>query len=276
MIGWATAESPAPARPPSTHSVLNLSNKSPKAILGASVMLLAAVAVAWGRGAGDPRSDLSGGIVRQVTTRPASVRSQPRSSIDRRTTGAPVERPVGADTTTNRADGADETTRVTPTPPQRLVIPTLGVDAAIVPVGLEPDGSMEIPGAAEAGWYQYGPRPGDPSGSAVLAGHVDHNRTAGVFIELRRLGIGDEIEVTNRGGVARRFRVAERFQVDKDELPGPELFRTTGDPVLTLITCGGRFNRKLRRYADNIVIRATPVLGEQLRPNQQATFGDGS
>ena len=57
---------------------------------------------------------------------------------------------------------------------------------------------------------------------------------------------------------------------------GAELFPTTSDPVLTLITCGGQFNRKSRHYADNIVIRATPILGELLRRNQEAMFGDGS
>ncbi len=264
-----------------------MSDKPVKAVLGASVMLLVAVAVAWGRGAGDPRSDLSGKTVRQALTSPASGPTRPPSTVDPRTANAGTEGRVGVDAATDGADtatdGADmatvdrpeATTVVTPTSPQRLVIPALGVDAAIVAVGLEPDGSMEIPGADEAGWYHYGPRPGDPTGSAVLAGHVDHNRTAGVFIELRRLGIGDEIEVTDRDGVMRRFRVVERFQVDKGELPGPELFRTTGDPVLTLITCGGRFNRKSHHYADNIVIRATPILGERLRPNQQATFRDG-
>ncbi len=263
--------SSAPARPipfPSDP----VSDKSAKAVLGASVMLLVAVAVAWGRGAGDPRSDLSGENVRQVVTRPASATMPIPSTVDRRPAGVAVERPLGPDANSDRT----EEVPVTPTSPQRLVIPALGVDAAIVAVGLEPDGSMEIPGAAEAGWYHYGPRPGDPTGSAVLAGHVDHNRTAGVFVELRRLGIGEEIEVTDRDGVMRRFRVTERFQVDKDELPGPELFRTTGDPVLTLITCGGRFNRKSRHYADNIVIRATPILGERLRPNQQAMYGVGS
>lgn len=264
-----------------------MSDKPAKAVLGASVILLVAVAVAWGRGAGDPRSDLSGETVRQVTTRPPPGQTRPPTSgqvlppanlqtLPPATTQTPpqaaVDRAVGADATGQH----DDITAVTPSSPQRLVIPTLGVDAAIVAVGLEPDGSMEIPGAAEAGWYHYGPRPGDPSGSAVLAGHVDHNRTAGVFIELRRLGIGEEIEVIDRDGVARRFRVTERFQVDKDELPRSELFRRSGDPVLTLITCGGRFNRKSRHYADNIVIRATPILGEPLPPSQQAMFGDRS
>jgi hypothetical protein len=53
--------------------------------------------------------------------------------------------------------------------------------------------------------------------------------------------------------------VTERFQVGKAELPVEELFRTGGDPVLTLITCGGAFDPDERRYRDNIVVRAAPL-----------------
>jgi hypothetical protein len=53
--------------------------------------------------------------------------------------------------------------------------------------------------------------------------------------------------------------VDTRFQVDKDELPAEELFRTGGPPTLTLITCGGAFDRSIRHYRDNIILRARPA-----------------
>src|SRR6266511_5441740 len=37
------------------------------------------------------------------------------------------------------------------------------------------------------------------------------------------------------------------------------IFDRTGPPTLALVTCGGSFDRRLRRYADNIVIFAVPV-----------------
>jgi sortase (surface protein transpeptidase) len=80
-----------------------------------------------------------------------------------------------------------------------------------------------------------------------------------VFFDLRSLAEGDEVSVTGPDGAERRFRVTERFQVDKDSLPVEELFRTTGEPTLTLITCGGIFDRSIRHYEDNIVVRAVPV-----------------
>ena len=65
--------------------------------------------------------------------------------------------------------------------PRQLQLPTIGVvDAPVTSVGVEPNGDMEIPGAREVGWYQYGPTPG-ADGSAVLAAHIAFNGVDGVF-----------------------------------------------------------------------------------------------
>lgn len=56
-----------------------------------------------------------------------------------------------------------------------------------------------------------------------------------------------------------RFVVGGRSHVDKDELPVEALFRAVGPPTLTLITCGGAFDRAARHYDDNIVVQAAPA-----------------
>lgn len=234
-----------------------MSRIAARVVLAASVLTLAAVAVMWVDGRGDdPRVDLVGEAASSLT--PASP-TPPVASVAR-SRSAPAPSIAAGD-----ADAVDPIVAapsIRPGMPVSIAIPALDVDAPVVPVGLEPDGSMEIPGATEAGWYHYGVRPGDGAGSAVIAGHVDHARQPGVFIELRRLEVGSEIVVTDTEGVARQFVVAERYQVDKDSLPGPELFRRDGQALLTLITCGGAFDRKQREYADNIIVRAVPVLTE--------------
>ena len=118
---------------------------------------------------------------------------------------------------------------------------------------------MEIPGATEVGWYEPGVRPGSAQGSAVLAAHVDYAGRAGAFFDLRSLPEGAEVFVVGPDGHELRFVVDGRTQVDKDELPVEELFRSAGPPTLTLITCGGSFDRSARHYEDNIVVRAAPV-----------------
>ena len=149
-------------------------------------------------------------------------------------------------------------------PPTLLRIPAIGVAAATVPVGLEPDGAMEIPrDVATIGWYEpgegVGVAPGQ-IGTAVLAGHVDsRTQGAGAFYFLRDLAVGDAITIEHADGTASEWLVTEVIQYPKDELPIDEVFVWTGPPRLALITCGGAFDWTVRSYTDNIVVHAEPV-----------------
>ena len=60
-------------------------------------------------------------------------------------------------------------------------------------------------------------------------------------------------------GSTQAYEVFERAQYDKDELPLDRVFSKEGDPVVTLITCGGDFNRSLNSYEDNVVAYGVPV-----------------
>jgi sortase (surface protein transpeptidase) len=158
---------------------------------------------------------------------------------------------------------ADRRPKVVGPPPARLRIPSIGVDAAIVPVALdEPTGSMEIPAdIATVGWYRFGPSPGQ-AGSSLLVGHVDSSALgAGVFFKLRMVRVGSVVSITFADGAVARFRVMGRRSYPKAELP-EELFARSGNPVLTLITCGGAFDRSTRHYVDNVVVYAIPADGE--------------
>lgn len=220
-----------------------------------ALVVLGAGAVWLSEGTAEARVDLAGP---SVATNPPGVTSSPAMPTSPRVDGLPV---TGA--STSRVPESPEET-VTPTSsgpglPVRVSLPTIGVEAPIVPVGLESDGTMQIPGAQEAGWYLPGRRPGATTGSAVIAAHIDYGGQMGVFFRLPELALGAEISVQDDAGIVHRFVVAERFQVGKSELPVQELFRTGGEPTLTLITCGGAFDPDERRYRDNIVVRATPL-----------------
>ena len=185
---------------------------------------------------------------------------QPRADL----LGSSVTAPSVAPTTVVAAPRTAETTTTTttieqPGLPRRIQIPSLGVDATVVDVGLESDGSMQLPGASESGWYWPGVRPGGEVGSAVIAAHVDYAGERGVFFDLRSLEVGSEVSVVDDLGDTHLFIVTERFQVDKAGLPIDELFRVDGTGTLTLITCGGVFDQGARSYTDNIVVRAVPV-----------------
>ncbi|MGF1666459.1 MAG: class F sortase [Acidimicrobiia bacterium] len=144
-------------------------------------------------------------------------------------------------------------------PPVGLTIDGIDViDAPVIPVGVLDNGEMEIPGRNEVGWYRYGPTPG-AEGSSVLAAHIAFDNRPGVFRRLARLELGDLATVSFADGTTQTFEIIELDQYAKEELPFDRVFSKDGEPVLTLITCGGEFNRSLASYDDNIVAYATPV-----------------
>ena len=76
-----------------------------------------------------------------------------------------------------------------------------------------------MPGTtAVAGWYDEGPRPGQP-GPAVILGHVDSTRGPGIFFDLYRLRAGTVIEVDRSDGSTAAFRVTAVYRVAKTRFP---------------------------------------------------------
>jgi hypothetical protein len=144
--------------------------------------------------------------------------------------------------------------------PVRLTVRALGVDAAVDPIGVAPDGQLDLPEDVDrVGWYRFGPVPGG-AGSAVLAGHVDDQAQGlGALGPLREAAPGDDVQVTDATGATTRWRVVGRELVDKPDLPLGALFGRAGPPRLVLITCGGPFRPELRSYRDNVVVVAEPA-----------------
>lgn len=150
-----------------------------------------------------------------------------------------------------------------PTPVQ-LEIPRLRVKADIVPTGVAADGQAEVPDdVMTVGWYRFGQRPGDETGSTVLIAHRDgRSEGRGVFFGLEVLQVGDPITVRDAGGVVHEYRVTSREAIDKAILPTEQLFTDAGDPMLVLISCGGIFRASDGGYQANIVITAQPTSGK--------------
>ncbi|MGH3022960.1 MAG: class F sortase [Gaiellaceae bacterium] len=154
--------------------------------------------------------------------------------------------------------------RVAPRPrPRALAVPALDIRAPVVPVGVDKD-QVEIPeDARTVGWYRHGSSPGQP-GSAVLVGHVDYDGTRGVFYRLRELEPGAVVRV-GFSGRERRFRVVARRSFPKGRLPARLVFAKRGRPYLTLVTCGGDYDRSAREYASNVVVFAVPARAAKAR-----------
>ncbi|NMM23480.1 MAG: class F sortase [Phycicoccus sp.] len=136
--------------------------------------------------------------------------------------------------------------------PVRLRIPAIGVDSALMDLGLRADGTMEVPpGGFPAGWYTGAPTPGE-LGPAIIAGHIDW-KGPGVFYHLANLRIGDQVTVTRADGSKPVFRVTRVSTFSKDQFPTALVYGNLDHAALRLITCGGSFNSATGHYEDNIV-----------------------
>ncbi len=139
-----------------------------------------------------------------------------------------------------------------------MQIPKIGAQSSLVAVGLQADGSLEVPpveNPGQAAWWSGGPTPGEV-GPAVILGHVDGMRKPGVFFRLKELRPGDDVVVARRDGRELHFRVTRTTAVAKNHFPTDEVYGDTAGPELRVITCGGKFDRKAHSYVDNIVVYA--------------------
>ncbi|MFI9529932.1 class F sortase [Micromonospora rosaria] len=148
--------------------------------------------------------------------------------------------------------------------PTGVRIPAIDVDAPVHSVGLAADGTIGVPAqerAAEAGWYEQGPTPGQ-YGPAVLVGHVDTSSGPAVFHQLKDLDAGDRVEVPREDGSVAVFEVESVQRHDKERFPADQVFGDFTRPHLRLITCGGRWVGGDTGYADNVVVFASLVDAE--------------
>jgi len=144
--------------------------------------------------------------------------------------------------------------------PIRVLVEQLGVSAPVFHIGVDEHGALNVPhDVHHVGWYRGGARPGQP-GSAVLAAHVDsYSQGVGAFYGIADLTLGSRVLVEDDRGGHQWWGVEARRAYSKHELPIDTLFRRDGDPVLTIVTCGGEFDPVTRSYDSNVVVYATPL-----------------
>ena len=142
--------------------------------------------------------------------------------------------------------------------PAVIRIPRLEVEASIIPLGLQEDGSIEVPeDPDQAGWWLGGPEPGE-TGPAVILGHVDSQEEGpAVFFYLQYLDPGDEIHIDRVDGSTITYVVESTERHHKDEFPTDAVYGPTEQPTLRLVTCGGDFDFGVRTYEDNVIVFAS-------------------
>ncbi|MFE4409410.1 class F sortase [Streptomyces sp. NPDC093064] len=144
-----------------------------------------------------------------------------------------------------------------PSPPLRIRIPSIRIDAPLTGLALTKSGSLNAPPVDNknlAGWYEAGTTPGE-RGTAIVAGHVDNAQGPAVFYNLGALKKGSTIEVDRRDGGVAVFTVDAIEVYEAKDFPDEKVYGAAKRPELRVITCGGGYS-KTTGYRGNVVVFA--------------------
>jgi len=159
----------------------------------------------------------------------------------------------------------------------RFVVQKLNINAPLTYRKVPPTGVMPNPdGPDDVAYYDFSGFPnlgGGPGlgGNSVLAGHVDSGTKAckngtvpppctAVLWDLNGLKVGDEIEL-QVSGKSFKYKVSSNQPVSASLNDGTwdRIVSSTAKESLTIITCGGDFNRETREYTNRQVVTAERI-----------------
>lgn len=133
--------------------------------------------------------------------------------------------------------------------PDRIIIPKLNVAAKIETAGLDKSGRMDVPkNVSNAAWYELGAKPGE-KGNAVIAGHLNNQQLKPeIFYSLATLVPGDRVYIEDKSGQEWKFEVKRVAELPDKNFPIEEVFGDSNRKKLNLITCGGKWDKKLGTF----------------------------
>ncbi|MEU9132588.1 class F sortase [Kitasatospora sp. NPDC048540] len=182
-------------------------------------------------------------------------------SVEYERTEAPQPAQTGLPSLSIRSGG--ETPAGTPSldsaDPVRIDVPSLGIHATLLSLGLDADGAVAVPTpsqAAQPAWYNGSSTPGQ-AGPTVIVGHVDSRELPGhkaVFFSLGAAKKGDEVDILREDGITVVYTVDTATLLDKENFPSREVYGMTPAPTLRLITCGGDYHASAGGYSANVVV----------------------
>jgi LPXTG-site transpeptidase (sortase) family protein len=162
-------------------------------------------------------------------------------------------------------------------PDFKFVISKFGIEAPLTYRKVPPTGVMPNPeGPDDVAYYDFsdfehfGGAPG-LGGNSIFAGHVDSGSKAcqngtvpppceAVLWDLNLLDVGDIIEIHANGEVYQyEVQTNEPVSASLGDGTWDQIVSSTEEETLTIITCGGDFNRETHEYNNRQVVTATRV-----------------
>ncbi|MFF4105300.1 sortase domain-bontaining protein [Streptomyces sp. NPDC001903] len=157
---------------------------------------------------------------------------------------------------------AAATTALPPSKPTGMKIDAAGVNAKKM-VDLKVDaatGELGVPDADtdanHPGWWTGGATPGE-KGVSVLVAHFDTKHGPALMKDVKKIRLGDLIEVPREDGRPAKFKIREIEDVNKKDFPTDKVYGETPRPELRLLTCGGEIKDGHR--TNNVIFYADLV-----------------
>lgn len=140
--------------------------------------------------------------------------------------------------------------------PVHVEVPSVDVDAPIVPVGVV-DGVLYPPDDPQVlGWWSDGARPGAVRGGALVTGHTV-STGGGQLDDLEQVRRGDPVRLrTDRGVIDYEVSKVTIYRKAALARDAQEVFSQTGPGRLVLITCEDWDGSQ---YLSNVVVYADPT-----------------
>lgn len=160
---------------------------------------------------------------------------------------------LGAASATTQPPVADPARGV----PVRLRIPSIDVDAEVLPVSMDAEGRLLPPAdVSRIGWWAQGAEPGSPYGTVLCTGHSVH-RGGGVFDRLPDVEVGAAVGVVTENGTV-DYRVTDVREYSKSTVAelADRLFSQDVSGRLVLVTCS---DYRRGEYRGNTLVFAEPA-----------------
>jgi LPXTG-site transpeptidase (sortase) family protein len=151
--------------------------------------------------------------------------------------------------------------RVADNEPRKLEIAKVGIDGCIQKVGIDQNNAVAVPTNVHlSGWYTKSALPGQ-KGVSLIDGHVMGRYGEAMFTNLGKITTGDTIRVQLGNGSWLEYEAvdAKSYSVD---MATNHLFDPIDDvgSQLTLITCGGTYDKQAHAYKNRVIVRARLVV----------------
>lgn len=143
--------------------------------------------------------------------------------------------------------------------PRVISIPKIKVNARVLPMGLNPDNSIQAPiNIHDAGWYNGSAKP-NQQGAVFIDAHASGSTRKGLFAYLDTLTKGDKIAVELGSGqnVSYTVQAVETTDLNKVDMKKVLAVYPGSSKSIAIMTCTGDWVESKKTFTQRFTVYAT-------------------